>query len=130
VVYDVVDARPLRPHDVLLVEGVNVLQSEAGALRHLDLAVYLDADEWLLIEWFVDRFKRLREQALSDPSGFYHQFAAFSESETDSFARHIWRAINGPNLEAHILPSRENAHVVIAKRERHGVDAVFLRSVG
>jgi len=71
--------------DILIVEGLNVLQ--AGALPkdgksipfvsdYFDFSIYLDADEDVLRAWYVDRFLTLRKSAFSDPQSFFHRFAA------------------------------------------------------
>src|SRR5690242_2701813 len=62
--------------DILIVEGVNVLQT--GPLpRHgkavpvvsdfFDFSVYIDADEAVMREWYVQRFLTFRDTAFHDP---------------------------------------------------------------
>ena len=62
--------------DILIVEGVNVLQT--GRLPRdgkavpvvsdfFDFSVYIDADEPVLREWYVRRFLALRDTAFTDP---------------------------------------------------------------
>src|SRR2546429_5875317 len=65
--------------DILVVEGLNVLQAgrppKAGkAIPYLsaffDFSVYLDADEDVLLSWYVDRFLTLRGTAFRDPKSY------------------------------------------------------------
>ena len=62
--------------DILIVEGVNVLQT--GRLPRdgkavpvvsdfFDFSVYIDAEEAVLREWYVRRFLALRDTAFTDP---------------------------------------------------------------
>ena len=77
-VYDIVPNEWIevdRP-DILIVEGVNVLQT--GRLPRdgkavpvvsdfFDFSVYIDAEEPVLREWYVRRFLALRDTAFTDP---------------------------------------------------------------
>jgi len=62
--------------DILIVEGLNVLQTgrppkDGKAVPYVsdffDFSIYLDADEDVLLRWYVDRFLALRGTAFSDP---------------------------------------------------------------
>src|SRR5262245_41942873 len=62
--------------DILIVEGLNVLQTgrlpkDGKAIPFVsdffDFSVYLDADEDVLLGWYVTRFLALRETAFRDP---------------------------------------------------------------
>jgi type I pantothenate kinase len=62
--------------DILIVEGLNVLQAgrppkDGKAIPYVsdffDFSIYLDADEAVLLKWYVDRFITLRETAFRDP---------------------------------------------------------------
>jgi type I pantothenate kinase len=41
-------------------------------------------------------------------------------------ARAVWDAINGPNLEAHIRPTRSQASIVVVKGADHSIVRVEL----
>src|SRR5580765_8006352 len=85
-VYDIVPNKWIeidRP-DILIVEGVNVLQT--GRLPRdgkavpvvsdfFDFSVYIDADEPVLREWYVRRFLALRDTAFHDPRSYFHRYA-------------------------------------------------------
>src|SRR5438067_4933223 len=83
-VYDVVPNHwvEIDHPDILIVEGVNVLQPSRlpkdGKVipfvsDFFDFSVYLDADEDVLSTWFVDRFLTLRETAFRDLKSYFHR---------------------------------------------------------
>jgi len=134
-VYDVVPDQHVvvkRP-DVLIVEGLNVLQPPtSGRLAVSDLfdfTIYVDARTADIENWYVERFLRLQRGAFADPSSYFHRYASLSETQAVARARGIWNAINGPNLEANILPTRARASLVLRKGPDHTVSTVLLRKV-
>ena len=135
VVYDVVEGEEqiLREPDIVIVEGLNVLQAggrgDDGRFVSdwFDLSIYVDADEADIEQWYVERFFALRETAFSDETSFFRHFASFNDAELETTARSIWGSINGPNLRENILPSRSRADVVLAKGADHKVQQVRLR---
>jgi type I pantothenate kinase len=136
VVYDVVDGEEqvLRSPDIVIVEGLNVLQPGAAAAHDarfvsdwFDFSIYVDAEEADIERWYVERFFALRETAFNDETSFFRHFAALSDAELSSTARGIWDSINKPNLRENILPSRSRADLVLHKGPDHGVRAVRLR---
>ncbi len=133
-VYDVTDEEVVvRRPDVLIVEGLNVLQPpSSGRLAVSDLfdfTIYVDARTSDIERWYVERFLRLQRGAFADPSSYFHRFASLSEEEAIARAREIWHAINGPNLEENILPTRARASLVLRKGSDHAVSSVLLRKV-
>jgi type I pantothenate kinase len=50
-----------------------------------------------------------------------------SAEAAERTAETIWDTINGPNLRENILPTRERAHLVLAKGQDHAIDGVGLR---
>ncbi len=136
VVYDIVagDEQVLREPDIVILEGLNVLQTgvAAGADARFvsdwfDFSIYVDADEADIERWYVDRFFALRQTAFSDETSFFRHFAALSDPELEETARSIWAAINRPNLVTNILPSRMRADLVLEKAADHAVRRVRLR---
>lgn len=125
-VYDVVPGahRRVRRCDVVIVEGVNALSALGG---HLDLAIYVDVDEVLLEQWFMDRFRLLCEAARDDPASFYRTFVGRADHEVDAIAREVWREVNLVNLREHISPSRVFADRVVVKGPGHAVLTVRAR---
>ena len=113
------DPEPFLTADVVIVEGVNALQS---AYRpHLGITVYLDADEQDVIGWYTERFCALTQQARETGHGFYCRFAALSADKLTDMARAVWDAINAPNLHQHIKPTRDHADWVIRKAANHSL---------
>ena len=136
VVYDVVEGEEqvLQEPDIVIVEGLNVLQTGAGNSEDarfvsdwFDLSIYVDADETDIEQWYVERFFALRETAFSDETSFFRHFASLDDAQLEATARMIWGSINGPNLRENILPSRSRADVVLEKGADHKVEQVRLR---
>src|SRR6266853_1284973 len=76
--------------DILIVEGLNVLQTgrpprDGKAVPYVsdffDFSIYLDADEDVLLRWYVDRFLALRGTAFSDPQSYFHRYSKLSDEE-------------------------------------------------
>lgn len=118
-VYDIVaDERTVfEDPDLVIVEGVIVL--DASVAEQLHVAVYIDADEPVVREWFVRRFAVLIAEA--DESSFYRRFSALGAGEIRSLAQATWDGINGVNLREHILPSRSRATIVVEKGPAHEI---------
>jgi len=136
VVYDIVegDEQVLRKPDIVILEGLNVLQTGAAAGHEarfvsdwFDFSIYVDADEADIERWYVERFFALRETAFSDETSFFRHFAALSDEELEATARGIWGSINQPNLRTNILPSRSRADLILDKGPDHEVRRVRLR---
>lgn len=134
--YDIVDGEELvvRRPDVVIVEGLNVLQSGAGGRAgerfvsdFFDFSIYVDAAPEVIERWYVERFHTLRRTVFTDESSFFHRFSHLDDREAEELAHRIWREINGPNLLQNILPTRERAHLVLEKGADHAVRSVRLR---
>src|SRR6202047_4541985 len=137
-VYDVVPNHWLeidRP-DILVVEGLNVLQTgrlprDGKAIPFVsdffDFSIYLDADEDVLMQWYVERFLALRGTAFRDPKSYFHRYSQLSDAEASATATSIWMRINLVNLHENILPTRQRADLILKKGERHQVEEVALR---
>jgi type I pantothenate kinase len=133
--YDIVPGERLtvRHPDILLLEGLNVLQPAregGGGLAVSDLidfSVYVDAATDDIRRWYVERFLRLRETAFRDPSSFFRRYAALDEAGAVARAESIWAEINGPNLERNIRPTRGRASLVLRKGPDHSVTGIRLR---
>ena len=124
----------VRQPDVLIVEGLNVLQTGTAAdgagefvSDYFDFAIYIDADETDIRRWYVERFRALRGTAFVDPRSYFHRFAALTDGEADVTAGQLWDTINGPNLTENILPTRSRADLILRKGPDHLVDHVRLR---
>jgi type I pantothenate kinase len=137
-VYDIVpgESAPVRRPDILLVEGLNLLQparvradgrTSLAVSDFLDFSIYLDARRSDLQTWYVDRFLALRHTAFSDPQSYFHRFAALDDEAARGLALEIWTSINERNLIDNILPTRGRARLVLRKGADHRVERVRLR---
>jgi type I pantothenate kinase len=122
--------------EILIVEGLNVLQTGAPpkdgkAIPYVsdffDFSIYLDADEDVLLSWYVNRFLTLRGTAFRDPKSYFHRYATLSDEEAVATATSIWTRINLLNLHENILPTRQRADLILKKVESHSVEEVALR---
>jgi type I pantothenate kinase len=122
--------------DILIVEGVNVLQT--GPLPQqgkavpvvsdfFDFSVYIDADEAVLRDWYVERWLTLRDTAFTDPKSYFHRYALLSDEEAIATATAIWERTNLANLEENILPTRPRATLILKKGADHVIETVALR---
>jgi len=123
--------------DILILEGLNVLQSP-DSIRNssrvfvsdfFDFSIYLDAEAAIVERWYVERFLRLRETIFQNDASYFHRYASLSESEAIEIAASIWKEINLANLVENIRPTRERAHLILEKDENHAVQNVRLRRV-
>jgi len=138
--YDIVpgEAKIVRQPDILIVEGLNVLQTGSGRSGRpmpmfvsdfFDFSIYVDANENDIEQWYIDRFLRLRDTVFKNPSSYFHRYADLSPGDAIETARRIWRTINLVNLHENILPTRERAHLVLQKGRDHAVRNVRLRKL-
>ncbi|WP_022900900.1 type I pantothenate kinase [Humibacter albus] len=134
--YDIMpDAQVVVRHpDVLIVEGLNVLQPPGGrnllAVSDLfDFSIYVDARTSDIERWYVERFLKLQRGAFADPKSYFHRYASLTEDEARAQARSIWRAINEPNLRQNVRPTRSRAKLVLRKDSDHTVSSVLLRKL-
>ena len=124
--------------DILIVEGVNVLQT--GRLPRdgqavpvvsdfFDFSVYIDAEEPVLQQWYVQRFLALRDTAFHDPRSYFHRYARLSDEEAEATALAIWERTNRANLQDNILPTRPRATLILTKGADHVIGTVALRRI-
>ncbi len=136
--YDIVPGtvQTVREPDVVIVEGLNVLQAPpaagAGAGQlfasdFFDFSIYVDADETDIEQWYVARFLKLRDTVFRDPQSYFHRYASLTEPEARETAANIWREINGLNLRENIAPTRARAHLILDKGPDHVIRQVKLR---
>jgi type I pantothenate kinase len=138
--YDIVpDASVvIRRPDILIVEGLNVLQparmradgtSGLAVSDFFDFSVYVDADDDDVREWYVHRFLALRDTAFRDPRSYFTRYADLSRDEAIRQAEYVWDTINGPNLSLNIRPTRGRATAILRKASDHRVEWVRIRKV-
>ncbi|CAL9915751.1 Pantothenate kinase [Candidatus Liberibacter solanacearum] len=138
--YDILEGKfdKITQPDVLIVEGINVLQHHplsenkkitSIASDFLDFSIYIDADKDFIRQWYIERFIKLRETALLDPNSYFHRFAKISKDQSQKIAEKIWEDVNLPNLEQNILPTRRRADLVLNKGKNHFVKTVEIRKL-
>jgi type I pantothenate kinase len=136
--YDIVpgEVQTVRQPDIVIVEGLNVLQTKSGrggrpmamfVSDFFDFSIYVDAQETDIEQWYIQRFLALRETVFRNPSSYFHRYAALSPQEATDTARSIWRTINLVNLRENVWPTRERAHLILEKGRDHAVRRVRLR---
>ena len=138
--YDVIpgEAQVVRSPDVLILEGLNVLQTSDGRGGRqpqtfvsdlFDFSIYVDAREEDVERWYVERFMTLRETVFNQEGSYFKRYAELSAEEARRTATDIWARINGPNLRENIATTRERARLVLEKGEDHSVRSVVLRKL-
>ncbi len=138
--YDIVPGERvvIRRPEVLIVEGLNVLQTAPtradggpalAVSDFFDFSVYVDAPLDDIKRWYVERFLRLRGTAFADPGSYFHRYAGLSDDEARGTAARIWEQINAPNLVHNVLPTRSRATLVLTKGADHAVERVSLRKL-
>lgn len=123
----------VRQPDVLIVEGLNVLQPPTrGGLAVSDLfdfTIYVDARTADIASWYQERFLSLQRGAFTDPDSYFHRYSQLTEEEARATAQDFWERINLPNLEENIRPTRSRATLVLRKSANHAVSTVLLRKI-
>ena len=133
--YDIVkgDSQVVHQPDILIVEGLNVLQVGSDAPEfvsdYFDFSIYIDAVESDIENWYIERFLALRKTIFNDPASFFTHFAHLTDAQAIEVARGIWREINGKNLSDNIAPTRARASLVMQKDANHRVTEVHLRKL-
>lgn len=122
--------------DVVIVEGLNVLQPPTMGERHhaavsdfFDFSVYVDAEEGLVRRWYAERFLQLRDTAFRRPESHFRRYADLDEPTARQVADEIWQKINGLNLRQNIRPTRGRADLILHKTGDHHVSWVQLRKL-
>jgi type I pantothenate kinase len=130
--YDIVEGetRVISQPDILIVEGLNVLQaggSGAFVSDYFDFSIFVDADIEDIQRWYVDRFLALQQTAFTQPDAYFRRYSELSHDEAVGVARKIWETINAVNLKENILPTRDRASLILEKASDHSVRRVRLR---
>lgn len=139
-IYDIVPGERLtvRRPDILIVEGLNVLQpalpgtdgrTRVALADYFDFSVYVDARTADIERWYLERFRRLRETAFQNPFSYFRKYTEVSEAEALAYARNIWETINKPNLLENVAPTRGRATLVLRKGADHKVRRLSLRKL-
>jgi type I pantothenate kinase len=130
--YDIVEGetRVINQPDILIVEGLNVLQAgESGAFvsDYFDFSIFVDAEIDDIRTWYIERFLTLQETAFTQPDAYFRRYSELSHEEALEIAEDIWKRINEVNLVENILPTRDRASLILEKGPDHSVRRVRLR---
>ncbi|RFA10054.1 type I pantothenate kinase [Subtercola boreus] len=134
--YDIVPNAQIvvRQPDILIVEGLNVLQPPSPGHRLavsdlFDFTIYVDARTTDIAHWYEERFLKLQRGAFANPSSYFHRYSSLTEEEARRTAHSIWASINQPNLVQNVLPTKSRATLVLQKGANHAVKRVLVRKL-
>ena len=137
--YDIIPDEKLEiiDPDVVIIEGINVLQSAKSKDKKtilevqdfLNFSIYLDADERYLRQWYIDRFLSLRLAALNNKENFFNRFSSTDIDQAKEIANSIWEKINLINLNENILPTKYKANLILKKNINHKTNEIWLRNI-
>jgi len=123
--------------DILIVEGLNVLQTPGPKLGeqnvfvsdYFDFSMYVDAKSDDIRQWYVDRFLSLRTTVFNQPGAYFSHYASLNTEEAIETANNIWHSINEVNLNENILPSKNRAKLILRKGADHAIEFVKMRKM-
>lgn len=125
--------------DIVIVEGLNVLQTATDSSHasnpqvyvsdFFDFSLYVDGKEADITQWYVDRFKILRNTAFQNPLSYFHRYSQLTDEEAVQTALAIWNEINAVNLRENILPTKNRAQLILEKGSNHLVSSIKLRKI-
>jgi type I pantothenate kinase len=135
--YDIVEGEveDVRTPDVLILEGLNVLQppaigQELALSDFFDFTIYIDANPKTIEKWYLSRFLQLWTSAFTNPRSYFHALTKqLNQEQAMERAVGFWKNINLPNLRENIEPTRSRAKLVMQKGDEHRVQQVLLRKI-
>ena len=117
--------------DILIIEGINTLQlptnGQIVTSDFFDFSIYIDADEELIEEWFMQRFERVLEMNKNDSTNFYYEMANGPRADAIQLAQDTWQMVNLVNLREYIAPTKQRASLILHKTTGHQIDEIYLR---
>ncbi|PZQ58080.1 MAG: hypothetical protein DI570_18610 [Phenylobacterium zucineum] len=121
--YDIVpgETRPVEAVGVVIVEGINVLQT-AEARAVFGLTIYVDADPEDMHAWYL---RRIDEMVANEPGSLLAQIP--DPAYRLAIVEAAWRDINLVNLTDHIAPTAQYADVVVRKAADHALVGMEVR---
>jgi len=123
-IYDIIDGHmKVAALDVLIFEGVNALQFH----DEFDVSIYLDAEEPIMREWFIQRTIKFRDAARIEYSPFFDPWINVADEFFLEMANSAWDLVNLPNLVDNIEPNRPLAHAVIEWEADHTIRSITIR---
>jgi type I pantothenate kinase len=132
-IYDIVpgEMQMIRQPDILILEGLNVLQTGPALMVSdlFDFSLYVDARVEDIEQWYISRFLSMRAGAFANPASHFHHYSTLTDDQAVFAARDIWHSINRPNLIENILPTRPRATLVLRKDSDHSINRLRLRKL-
>ncbi|SDQ20653.1 type I pantothenate kinase [Carnobacterium viridans] len=131
--YDIVEGEEhvLEQPDILIVEGINVLQLPANQQIYIsdffDFSIFVDAEAELIEKWYLERFGLLLGTAFKKPGNYYYSYAQGNREEAFEMARGVWKTVNLKNLKEYISPTKNRAELIIHKTDHHYIDQLLLK---
>ena len=129
----------VRRPDILIIEGLNVLQparlradgtTGLAVSDFFDFSVYVDADADDVRRWYVTRFLSLRETAFRDPALLLHPVRrADRRRRRSARPRRCGTPSTARTWSPNILPTRGRATAILRKDADHRVEWVRIRKV-
>ena len=126
----------VRRPDVLIVEGLNVLQPPAPGHRLavsdlFDFTIYVDARTSDIARWYEERFLKLQRGAFIEPAARTSTATrALTEDEARAAgARDLARRSTSRTCCRTSCPTRSRASLVLRKSADHTVSSVLLRKL-
>ena len=117
--------------DILIIEGINTLQlPPVGVVvtsDFFDFSIYIDAEEELIEEWFMQRFKHLLIINKNKPDNFYYKWANGPLDYAINRAETVWQTVDLVNLREYIAPTKNRANVILHKTHGHRIDSIYIR---
>lgn len=107
---------------ILIVEGVTALR-----LKKTDYAIYIDADEKNIYQWFLKRTLSFIRENRQIPGSFYYSLSKKPVTEIMSLIQQTWTQTNLKNLKTYIEPQKSNADAIIHKKQNHEIDRIIFQ---
>ncbi len=139
--YDIVPGKfdTVDKPDVVIVEGLNILQSGRRFTSErfpglvvsdfFDFSIYVDADESIIKQWFIERFLVLMKTAFKDRRSYFHKYSYMSREDAVEVSGRIWDEINAVNLHDHIAGTKFHSDLILRKGPKHFADEIMLRKI-
>lgn len=131
--YDIIGGEEhiLEQPDILIVEGINVLQLPANQQIYIsdffDFSIFVDAEAKLIEKWYLERFGLLLGTAFKEPGNYYYPYTQGPREDAFEMARGVWENVNLKNLKEYISPTKNRAELIIHKTENHYIDQLLLK---
>lgn len=129
--YDIIpdETRIINQPDILIIEGLNVLQENLKNLTSIsdfvDFSIYVDASQKSLKRWYMYRFLNLRNIAFTNKNSYFFKYTKVSRKDATKIAMNLWNRINLLNLKKNISPTKNRANLILKKSVDHSIQSVY-----